>query len=84
MNTNPEHDFEGYIDEAVKEWRESLPESPTPEFWLAKSANRLKKFVEIDAPAFIIEREKRLLLSRVADLPTYYNGEINMFGEPDE
>jgi hypothetical protein len=68
---NPETDFEGFVGQAMKEALASLPANPTPEFWVASSAARLKRLVELKAPPYIIENEKRILLKRVAVLPVY-------------
>jgi len=68
---DPRKDFEGFVEQAIKEAIAELPARPTPEFWVASSAARLQRLVELKAPSYIIESEKRLLLKRVAALPVY-------------
>lgn len=68
---NPETDFEGFVGQVMKEALANLPANPTPEFLVASSAARLARLVELKAPTYIIESEKRLLLKRVVALPVY-------------
>lgn len=41
------------------------------EYFVASSAKQLERLVEMGAPAYIIENEKRILMRRVAALPVY-------------
>lgn len=71
---DPGQDFEGFVESALKgaiAEVEAHPPKDEPEYWLLKSAWRLKEFVRVKAPGYVIEREKRILAERVAGLPVY-------------
>lgn len=71
---DPEQDFEGcvtsLVDKALKEIVE-VPEAERQEWFVMKAASRLHRLKQLNAPLYIIEREKRVLQHRVAELPVY-------------
>lgn len=68
---DPEVDFEGFVKGTLDEVIKNIPPNAGPEFWVERSAVRLKRFVDKKFPDFIIENEKRILLRRIAALPVY-------------
>jgi hypothetical protein len=68
---DPEQDFEGFVTAAMEEAIANLPTENKMENYVLRSAQRLLKFVELKAPTFVIEREKRILQRRAGELPVY-------------
>ena len=50
---------------------EIVPEYLQRTYLVVRCAKRLHRLIELKAPAYIIETEKRLLQTRVANLPVY-------------
>lgn len=79
---DPEEDFEGFIIENIELSVKEFEDHPEAEYWVAKSAARLYRLIKIEAPHFLIEKERRLLVDRVYDLPVYCN-DYDKLNQPD-
>lgn len=74
----PEADFEGFMNamaQAAQREYEAIPAKLRATVLIARSAQRLHRLIELNAPAVIIEAEKRILQRRVAALPVYIKDE---------
>lgn len=81
---DPEENFVGFVDGVIGECFEQYAVAKacgdlTPEYWVARSAERLVRLVMADAPRYIIQNEKETLLRSVAALPMY----LEDFDPPD-
>jgi hypothetical protein len=71
---DPEVDFDGCLGsltQKVFDRREGGRRAQT-EWYIRQSASRLFLMRNLGAPARMLDREKRLLLDRIADLPSCY------------
>lgn len=71
---DPEEDFDGCIEGLIGDFAKqylAIPEGDRTEWLIGQSAGRLYRLKKANAPAFIIEHEKRLLQKCVAELPVY-------------
>jgi hypothetical protein len=68
-----EVDFDKYVTELMETFLKELPppSEQTPEYWLSLAASRLHRLASMNTPKVILEQARRLLLSRLLDIPVY-------------